>query len=80
MSNNHFGKILKELRQEKELSQTNLAKKLDYGNSIISAWELGLKRPSIDALIAIALFFDVTIDYLAGLEDELGNKVRPKIL
>jgi len=79
MKNNHFGQTLKELRQDKELSQDKLGKALDYSHSTVSAWELGLKRPTIDALVAIALFFDVTIDYLAGLEDELGNKVRPKV-
>ena len=79
MKNNHFGRTLKELRQEKELSQAKLAKALDYGATIISDWETGQRNPTIKALIAIALFFDVTIDYLAGLEDELGNKVRPKV-
>jgi len=73
---NHFGKTLKELRHEKNLGQNQLAKDLNYSNAVISDWETGKCKPTLDALIAIARFFDVTIDYLAGLEDELGNKIN----
>ena len=46
-----------------------LAKKINVGKSIISAWELGLNEPKLSNLIAIADFFDVSIDYLAGRVD-----------
>jgi len=78
--NNHFGKILKELRLEHGLSQFQLAQNIDYSKTVIRDWETGRRNPTINALIAIALFFDVSIDYLAGLEDELGNKIVPKKL
>lgn len=64
-----FCERLKELRKERKLGQIALAEKLGVGKSVISAWELGKCEPSLSNLIAIAKFFDVSTDYLAGLED-----------
>ena len=69
MENNNFKKILKELREEKQLGQIQLGKELGVSHGIISAWENGVHEPTLSNLIAIAKFFGVTIDYLAGLED-----------
>ena len=65
MENNIFGKRLKDLRLEKNLSQKELAKQINVGKSIISGWEIGENNPTLPSLIAIADFFDVSIDYLA---------------
>ncbi|MDD7214979.1 MAG: helix-turn-helix transcriptional regulator [Clostridia bacterium] len=64
-----FGERLKALRQEKGLGQVALAKQLDVGKSIISLWEQNKCEPTLSKLIAIAEFFGVSIDYLAGLEN-----------
>ncbi len=66
---NIFCERLKELRTERGLGQVQLAKELDVGKSIISLWELGKCEPTLSKLIAMAHFFGVSIDYLAGLED-----------
>ena len=66
---NNFGEVLKELRLEKKLSQKELAKQIGVGKSIISSWELGQNQPTLPNLVAIAKFFGVSIDYLAGLTD-----------
>lgn len=76
MNIKQFGQILRELRLEKELGQVALAKELNYSKAIISEWETGKYKPSSDALIVIAKFFDVTTDYLLGLEDEFGSKIK----
>lgn len=65
-----FGERLKALRQERGLGQIALAKELDVGKSVISLWELNKCEPSLGNLIAIATFFGVSIDYLAGIEDK----------
>ena len=65
---NTFGNILKELRLEKNMSQTELAKEIGVGKSIISLWEKDECEPTLSKLIALAEFFGVTIDYLAGIE------------
>ena len=66
---NKFSLRLKELRQERGVRQIELAKKLDLSKGIISLWENGLREPSMYSLIKLAKFFNVTIDYLVGLEN-----------
>lgn len=67
--NKVFCERLKDLRKEKKLSQVALAEKLDVGKSVVSLWELGKCEPTLSKLVAMAKFFDVSTDYLAGLED-----------
>lgn len=64
-----FGERLRSMRQEKNLGQIELAKALDVGKSIISLWELDKCEPTLSKLIAMAKFFGVSIDYLAGLTE-----------
>ena len=58
---------IKKLRNEKHLTQTQLAKKLNVGTSIISAYENQDRLPSIDMLIKLSYEFNVTIEYLLGI-------------
>ena len=64
-----FSERLKELREEMGIGQIQLAEELQVSKGIISLWENGLREPKLSNLVAIANFFDVTIDYLAGLSD-----------
>ena len=63
-----FGKRLKELREERNISQPVLAKELGVSRAIVSFWENGLREPTLSNLIAIADYFDESLDYLAGRE------------
>lgn len=67
--NTAFGERLKELRKERGLGQIALAAALDVGKSSISLWERGETEPTLSNLVAIAQYFDVTLDWLAGLTD-----------
>ncbi len=69
-----FGKRLKELREEKALSQKELASIIGYNQSMISFWENGVNEPTESAIRKISIFFGVSADYLLGLEDETGVK------
>ncbi len=60
---------LKELRNEKGLSQQQLAQALGLSRSRYSLYELGVREPSIDLLKTMASFFNITIDYLVGYSD-----------
>lgn len=71
----NFPRKLKELREEKQLKQKDLANIINVSPSRISEWENGKKRPVYEDLINVAKFFEVSLDYLLGLEDEFGNKV-----
>ena len=66
--NETFGQRLRDLRAEKNLGQVPLAYELGVSKAIISAWELDMADPTLSNLIKIAKFFNVSIDYLAGLE------------
>lgn len=66
---NKFCERLKELREEKNLSQRSLAKELGISQAAIARWEANLQTPSIDTAISLAMYFKVTIDCLVGLEE-----------
>ncbi len=57
-------KRLAQLRKEHNLNQTGLAMKLNITQYLVSAYETGRHQPSIEMLIQIADFFNVSVDYL----------------
>ena len=67
---NNFAERLKQMRLEKEIGQVEFAKQIGVSKGVISLWENGLREPKLSNLILIARFFNVSIDYLAGLSDE----------
>lgn len=64
-----FAKRFKELRLEKHLNYIDLAKELKVSHTTISRWENQLRVPNIIELKKIAQYFNVTSDYLLGLQD-----------
>ena len=64
-----FSVRLKELRVDNDMSQTELAEKLNLKASAISKYEKGITQPSIDTLKSLAEIFSVTVDYLIGMSD-----------
>lgn len=65
-----FYSRLKELRMFHKLSQRELGALTGLSERTIQNYELRLRHPTIEACIAIAQYFDVSLDYLAGLSDE----------
>ncbi|MBQ9734239.1 MAG: helix-turn-helix transcriptional regulator [Clostridia bacterium] len=63
-----FGERLKNLRKDKDLGQVQLAAILDVSKSVISLWERNESDPTMSNLVKIAQFFNVSIDFLAGIE------------
>jgi len=59
--------IVKKLREEKELTQEELAKKMGVIRQTISAIECG-SNPSVDLLKQLADYFGVTTDFILGRE------------
>ena len=66
---NKFSIRLKELREANGISQQQLANKLGYTQVCISRWESSNRQPNLDDVIIVAMFFNVTTDYLLGLTD-----------
>lgn len=72
---NDVKSILKDLRKSRNLTQFQLSQALNIGQATIAGYENGSREPHINSLIAYANFFECTIDYLVGREDDLGNVV-----
>lgn len=60
---------LKELRLEKGLLQSDIAKVINKSDRIVGFYENGQRDMSTDTLATLANFFDVSIDYLLGKTD-----------
>ncbi len=61
-----FGETLRGLRTMRGLGQQQLADLLKISVKTVSHWETGYSEPSLSQLIALADFFDVTLDDLVG--------------
>ena len=69
-SKNKLGERIKYLRNEKGVGQNLLAKELQLSNASISYWETGKQEPSAEAIFKLALYFNVSADYILGLIDD----------
>lgn len=65
-----LGLRIKSLREELNLSQLDLANKLNIGNSTLSQYESDKRVPSDDIKRKLADFFNVSLDYLMGVSDK----------
>jgi len=64
---------LKNLREERKISQQKLAIELNVSQASISKYEKGLAEPDIPMLCTIAEFFHVSVDYLIGRTSTRNN-------
>jgi transcriptional regulator with XRE-family HTH domain len=62
-----FSKRLKELRLEKDLTQTELGEAVGLSQSTIGAYENNEREPNFEKLLELAKYFRVTTDYLLGV-------------
>ena len=60
---------IKLLREKQELTQSDLARKLGLTRSSINAWEMGLSVPSTNYIVELSKLFNVSSDYLLGLDE-----------
>lgn len=81
-----FGERLKALREEKSITRDVLARKLNITYSAVSKYETNVRFPDKAALIKIADYFDVSLDYLLCRSDiretaeKLLNKSKAQFL
>jgi transcriptional regulator with XRE-family HTH domain len=61
MEQQKVGRFLKELRKEKNLTQEQLAERLNVTGRTVSRWETGSNMPDISILVELADFYEVTI-------------------
>lgn len=67
--------VLKELRKEKKLTQTELATKLNISQKSYSNWESGNAEPTLDNIIKLANILDTTTDELLGRKVNFGDRI-----
>lgn len=67
MSFQNFGKILAKMRKEKNMTQEELAEKLNVSSKTISKWETGTSIPDIVTLDSIAKYFKISFHDLLDL-------------
>ena len=63
-----FGLRIKELREQHNMSQAQLGRKIERSKSVISNYENNIKTPPLDVLTHIAVIFNVSLDYLVGID------------
>ncbi|MBQ2714834.1 MAG: helix-turn-helix transcriptional regulator [Clostridia bacterium] len=70
-----ISKKIKDLRLEKGLKQKDVASAINIATNTLSQFENNKGRPSLEVLSLLADFFEVSVDYLIGREDDFGNIV-----
>lgn len=61
-----IGKIIKQLRKERDITQADLAKAVGVTTSSIGMYETGVRNPSYDVIVKLAKYFNVSTDFLLG--------------
>lgn len=69
---------LKELREERGLTQAGVASGIQTSQRNIGRWESGLVSPNVDFVTRLADFFQVSTDYLLGRTNEPNMIDSPK--
>ena len=73
---NSYNERMKDLREDKDLSQQQFAKLMGLSDVTIQSYEYGKSEPKVSTLIKMAQLYGTSIDYIVGLTDE--KKPFPK--
>lgn len=63
-----FGETLRALRKNRGLTQKELGAKIGLSKAVVSKYENDLGYPTLDVVVKIAAFFNVTTDFLLGVQ------------
>ncbi|ALR99965.1 DNA-binding protein [Enterococcus silesiacus] len=69
-----IGKLLKESRERKKLTQQELADKFHVTRQTVSRWENEQSYPNLDTLVELSFFFDFSLDEILKGDDLEENK------
>ena len=72
----HLSEKIKRLRAEKNLTQEQLAEKLQVSRSTISSWETGRSYPDLEMVIEICDCFSVSLDFLLREDEKMVRKLN----
>lgn len=83
MDQKKVGIFLKELRKEKNITQEQLAEKLNVSARTVSRWETGNNMPDISVLVDLAEFYEVSIPEIIDGErksENMNNELKETVL
>lgn len=75
-----FANVLRLLRNEKNMSQQELADALGVSKSAVNMYERGERQPNFETLEVIADYFNVDTDYLLGRTTKTTRVIQPDTL
>lgn len=70
----NWNEIIRNLREDNDLKQKDIAKLLNISQRTYSNYECGQVQPSIESLIKLADYYKVSVDYLVGRTDKQISK------
>ena len=68
---------IKELRQKNNLTLKELGQKVGMANNTLSQYETGKREPKLETWNKLAVFFNVSIPYLQGIDEEIYDLKFP---
>lgn len=71
---------LKDLREDKDLTQSDIAKILNIQQTVYSRYERGVQNIPLEYLLKLADFYNTSTDYILGRTNELTPYSKPKNL
>lgn len=73
-------KRMKNIREDNDITQKEMAKILNVSRSTYSLWELGINNPPLSSLFKFANYFNYSIDYIIGNSNDKKRKNSTKEL
>ncbi len=64
-----WNKRIKDLREDNDMTQEELATRLGISKRTLLRYESGVSEPTISVLISLSLLFNVSVDYIIGNKD-----------
>lgn len=68
---------IRNIREDKDLLQKDIAKVINVNQRTYSNYELGIRKIPIETLIELAKFYNVDMNYICGVSDELRPFPQP---
>lgn len=65
----NYAERIRQLREDHDKTQTQIAELLKVGQKTYSDYELGKTRIPIDSLVILAKYYNVSMDYISGVSD-----------
>ena len=78
MYNLDIGKKIQNIRKENNITQNELAEKLQVSRQAVSRWEANLSEPSIEAILMISKLFNLSVDELLETESKQASTKSKK--